>query len=140
VIAAPAALLATIRRGAEDAYPEECCGLLIGRDGDAGALLLERLAPSANLAEDRRRRFEIDPALYWDLRRTLAGSRERLLGLYHSHPDGSATPSTADVAAAWEVDWIWLIVPVAAGRAGIPLAHRLVAAGGPFEPVPLQVG
>jgi hypothetical protein len=48
-------------------------------------------------------------------------------------------PSAHDAAAAWEAGWIWLIVPVARGRAGEAAAHRLAAPGGPFEAVPLML-
>ena len=139
MIAITRALLATICRNAEAAYPDECCGLLIGRGDDAAGIEVTQIAPSANLADDRRRRFEIDPALFVTLERTLTGAHERLVGLYHSHPDGAATPSAHDAAAAWAEGWIWLIVPVARGRAGEAAAHRLVAPGGPFEVVSLAL-
>lgn len=131
-------VLATICRSAEAAYPEECCGLLIGALEPGGHGRIFRAAPSANLAAERRHRFEIDPALYLALERTLTGP-ERLVGLYHSHPDGSAFPSAMDAAAAWREGWLWLIVPVATGRAGAAAVHRLVAPGGPFEAVEFAV-
>jgi proteasome lid subunit RPN8/RPN11 len=139
VIAIPRALVATICRGAERAYPEECCGLLVGRAGPGEALHVTRAVPSPNLAADRRRGFEVDAALYVTLRRGLSGGPERLLGLYHSHPDGPAEPSPRDAAEAWQEGWIWLIVPVAGGRAATPSAHRLSAAGGPFRPVEIRI-
>ena len=139
MIAITRSLLATICRNAEAAYPYECCGLLIGREDGAGGIEVSRIAPSANLAADRRRRFEVDPALYLTLERTLPGAAERLVGLYHSHPDGAAIPSAQDAAAAWEEGWIWLIVPVRRGRAGKAAAHRLTAPGGPFEAMPLAL-
>jgi len=139
VIAITRSLLATICRNAEAAYPDECCGLLLGREDGAGGIEISRIVPSANLAADRRRRFEIDPALYFTLMRAPPGAAERLVGLYHSHPDGPAVPSAHDAAAAWEAGWIWLIVPVARGRSGEAAAHRLAAPGGPFEAVPLML-
>ena len=53
--------LRAIESAAEAAYPEESCGLLVGEGADL--LRLTALHPSPNLAEDRRRRFEVDPAL-----------------------------------------------------------------------------
>lgn len=138
MIAVPRALLAVIRRSAETAYPAECCGLLIGRDEARGALRVTRIEPSANLAPDPCHRFEIDPGLYVRLRRELTGSAERLIGLYHSHPDGSAKPSAADIAEAWEEGWIWLIVPTGSGKSENPAAYRLIQIGGPFETIEVR--
>lgn len=138
MIAVPRALLATICRNAEATYPEECCGLLVGRDKARGGLVLTRIEPSVNLAADPRRRFEIDPALYLRLHRELTSSSERLIGLYHSHSDGPAAPSAVDAAEAWEEGWIWVIVPTAQGGSGRPTAHRLIRIGGPFEVIELK--
>lgn len=138
IVLAPA-LVAALQRQAEAAYPEECCGLFLGRDSGEGVVTVTGAEPSANLAADRRRRFEVDPALYLRLRHAPPEAAGRLIGLYHSHPEGMAVPSSEDARAAWQEGWVWLIVPVEAGRAGIPAAFRLVALGGPFEPVALEV-
>ena len=122
--------LAALARAAEEAYPEECCGLLVGTL-EGGHRRVTRIAPSANVAEgDRRRRFEVDPRLILKFQRELRGGAERLVGHYHSHPDGPAAPSATDLEMAWEPDLAWLIVPVAAGRAGPPAAHLPVPEGG----------
>ncbi len=122
--------LAAIARAAEEAYPEECCGLLVGTL-QGGHRRVTRIAASANVAEgDRRQRFEVDPRLIFALHRELRGGSERLVGHYHSHPDGPAAPSATDARMAWEPGLAWLIVPVAAGRAGPPAAHEPSAEGG----------
>jgi len=36
-------------------------------------------------------------------------NRHRLIGCYHSHPNGRAEPSAADRAGAGEEDFLWLI-------------------------------
>lgn len=133
------ALVAALQRQAEAAYPEECCGLLLGRDSGEGGIAVTAAEPSANLATDRRRRFEVDPVLYLRLSHRPPPGAGRLIGLYHSHPEGMAVPSSEDARAAWQEGWVWLIVPVEAGRAGIPAAFRLVALGGPFVPAALAV-
>lgn len=122
--------LAAIARAAEEAYPEECCGLLVGTI-EGARRRVTRVAPSANVAEgDRRKRFEVDPRLILKFQRELRGGAERLVGHYHSHPDGPAAPSATDAKEIWEPDLAWLIVPVAAGRAGPPAAHEPSAEGG----------
>ncbi len=123
---------------AEAAYPEECCGLLSGSE-DAGVVLVDGVHWSANLAEEPTRRFEVDPALRLRLQRTLRGRGRRVVGVYHSHPDGPARPSPRDLEAAWEPDLVWLVVGVRKGRAVRSTAHVLVAEGGEtrFVEVPL---
>lgn len=129
--------LAAIARAAEQAYPEECCGLLVGTL-DGARRRVTRVVPSANVAEgDRRKRFEVDPRLILKLQRELRGRAERLVGHYHSHPDGPADPSATDAEMTWEPGLAWLIVPVAEGRAGPPAAHEPTAQGG-FRPLALR--
>src|SRR6516225_924110 len=133
MVIVPRAVAAHITRHAETTYPEECCGLLLGHDEGTRGIVVTTSVASANLADDRRHRFEIDPALYLKLLRASDAGDERLIGLYHSHPDGVAEPSAVDCADAWEEDWVWLILSVIEGRAGPPSAFRLTALGGPFE-------
>ena len=110
-------LLAELETQSRAAYPEECCGLLIGRTGlDVWTVL--RTAPSPNVAPPpRTMRFEIDPALLLRLQRELRGSAETVIGLYHSHPDGTPRPSSADRARAWQSGQMWLVLAVARGAA-----------------------
>lgn len=117
ILAMPARLLRRAEQAARDAYPEECCGLLIG--GRAGATwTVRRLAPSANVAEgDRRTRFEVDPAILLREQRQARAAGETLIGLYHSHPDGEPTPSAEDARRAWQADQAWLILAVGSDSA-----------------------
>ncbi len=118
-----------IRVDAEAAWPEECCGLLVGRDGDGG-MAVTSLAASPNVADPKARRskkdsFEIDPEIRFRLMRQLAGSNDRIVGHYHSHPGRPARPSARDIEMAFEPQLVWLIVGVEDGRAGEITAWRL---------------
>lgn len=117
-----------IQRAAADAVPLEACGLLFGTDG------VERASVEANVADDPARRFEIDPAaLIAALRAERAGD-DRVIGYWHSHPTGDATPSATDAAMAAADGRIWVIVAggaVTAWRAGTSGLH------GRFERVEL---
>lgn len=109
--------LERIASAAERAYPEECCGLLIGRRENV--LRVTAVAESDNVAPSQRtRRFEVDPALRFSLMRRLRGSCDDIVGHYHSHPEASAAPSAYDASLVFEPDLIWVIVAVAAGQAG----------------------
>ena len=128
----------------ERAFPEEACGLLVGRTEGAcaaRAVHVAEVAKSANVAEDHRgERFEIDPALRLRLERTLRGTPRGVVGLYHSHPGGSAQASAADLERAWEPDLAWLIVSVLDGQAVQATANLIVndAGGAYFAEVPLR--
>lgn len=94
-----------IRRISADCAPREACGLLFG-DGDA----ITGFQATENVAEDPERRFEIDPvALFAALRAERAGG-PKIVGYWHSHPSGDATPSATDAAMAAPDGKLWLIV------------------------------
>lgn len=117
MITIAAAALQAVISVAETDYPNECCGLLIGRHRDDGGIEIVRIETSENLAPDRRgERFEIDPAVRFRLIRDLAGGPEKIVGHYHSHPETPAKPSSTDIARAYEPDLVWMIVSVGAGH------------------------
>jgi proteasome lid subunit RPN8/RPN11 len=118
MIVVSAAHLQAIRAEAERAWPEECCGLLVGEADDRGAVQISAVVPGVNLSPDRRLGFEVDPQLRFDLTRRLRDSDQRIVGHYHSHPNGPAEPSATDRARAIEPALVWLIVAVTEGRAG----------------------
>ncbi|MSO89097.1 MAG: M67 family peptidase [Rhodospirillaceae bacterium] len=122
---------------AEDAYPVECCGLLVGRRGAGSTAEVTRLAPSPNLAASRER-FEIDPGLFLRLHKELEGGGESIVGLYHSHPDYPSQPSPRDLDAAWDAELIWVIVSVRRGQAIHVTAHALDAGLSQFHEIPLR--
>ncbi|MCB2075842.1 MAG: M67 family metallopeptidase [Novosphingobium sp.] len=98
-------VIATLLEEAARAAPEECCGLLLGRDG-----VVTQARPAANVAQDRATRFEIDPmALFAAHKEARAGGPE-LLGYYHSHPDGHPVPSATDCDHASGDARTWAII------------------------------
>ena len=139
MIVIPAPLIERIGRFAEQAYPDECCGLLIGRDDGCARVAVTRLAASRNVAEGRERdSFEVDPKLRFDLMRELDGGPERIVGHYHSHPDHPARPSARDVEMAFEPDLVWVIVSLEDGRADRVTAHVFDTEPGGFREIPIR--
>ena len=134
------AQLAAIERAAEAAYPEEACGLLVGRAAPGEAYRVNAVEASANVAEPpRTRRFEVDPKLRLRLERALRDDPDSVIGVYHSHPNGAAEPSQTDVSMIFEPDMIWLITAVADGRAGATTAWRPSEDGAAFRPLGLDL-
>ena len=138
IVLAPAHLKAIVD-AAEAAYPNECCGLLVGRTAAAGDVRVERVEASRNVVDgDTARRFEVDPQLRFNLMRQLAGGEARLVGLYHSHPGHAAQPSAHDLSMAWEPELVWLITAVHDGQAVLTTAHVLDDDGRRFRPIDLR--
>jgi proteasome lid subunit RPN8/RPN11 len=103
-------LLNALIAAAEASKGREICGLLFGT-----AARFERAQTADNVAERPEDSFEIDPrALFAALRAERAGG-DRLIGHYHSHPNGRAEPSPRDLAAA-EPGKYWLILGGGAAR------------------------
>lgn len=98
-------VLIGIQRISADAAPREACGLLFGAP--------DRIVDwqvAENVAEEPERRFEIEPgALFAALRAERAGG-PKIVGYWHSHPGGDATPSVTDAAMAQPDGKLWLIV------------------------------
>jgi proteasome lid subunit RPN8/RPN11 len=84
------------------AYPNECCGILFGRDID-GKRIVSRLLPVANDFEtgEQYHRFSISPKQLMDAENNASAAGELVLGFYHSHPDHPARPSEYDRQHAW---------------------------------------
>jgi len=95
---------------AEGAAPDECCGILLGR-----RQRIERAVAAANVAPDRRDRFEIDPQALVDAYRAARAGGPDVIGFYHSHPRGPAEPSATDSALAARDGRVWAII----GQSGV---------------------
>jgi proteasome lid subunit RPN8/RPN11 len=121
----PRAVYLDLRAHAEDTYPRECCGALLGRpsaDGWRVDLLLR--AANARMGEATTR-YEIAPA---DLAKIAGEARSRgleIAGFYHSHPDHPPQWSATDLAEAHWLGCSYVITEVAEGKASITCAFLL---------------
>lgn len=92
----PALLLDEIRRHGQSAYPEECCGLLVGQV-EPSAKRVVALRRAANAREDsRHNRYTISPGELLQAEKAASESGLGVIGVYHSHPDHPARPSAFD--------------------------------------------
>ena len=95
------ALVRRILAHGVETYPHECCGALLGKDGENSREVVE-LLPLANRRDDSpRNRFEVTPG---DVQMAEKRAREMaidVIGWYHSHPNAPARPSEFDREHAW---------------------------------------
>lgn len=90
---------------AREDLPNECCGMIGGRDGEATSVVRVENSAASPL------RYEMDPQGQFDALKAIEGSGEELLGIYHSHTRSAAYPSQTDVnqAVAWP-EQVYVIV------------------------------
>jgi proteasome lid subunit RPN8/RPN11 len=118
MISLPEEIKTAISVEGERAYPNECCGLLLGRlEGTDERIVLEiQAADNSREAEEQYHRFVIEPE---DFMRAELSARKRgldVLGFYHSHPDHPARPSDYDREHAIPF-YSYVIVSVEGGTA-----------------------
>lgn len=92
--------LHTIKQHLENAFPNEGCGFLFGREDDAKREIIEAEIVTNSKAGDQQRRFEIHPLDYLKAERYAMESGLTFLGIYHSHPQYPAIPSIHDLKQA----------------------------------------
>jgi len=85
-------------------FPNECCGLIAGRDGVA-----TRVVPTTN-TEGTPFMYVMDPREQADLMEEIEQSGDDLLAIYHSHTRSAAYPSTTDVDLAFFAAPLYVIV------------------------------
>lgn len=112
--------LAAIKRAAEAEYPNECCGLLVGRiEEDGRTRVIAEIYPVMNSWEggSQRDRMLIAPLDYAHAERESQKKGLGVVGDYHSHPDHPAVPSQFDLEhSAWPM-MSYIIVSVNEGQA-----------------------
>jgi proteasome lid subunit RPN8/RPN11 len=95
------ALVQRIRAHGMETYPHECCGALLGKDGETSREVVE-LLPLANRRNDSpRNRFEVTAEDVQMAEKKASELRLEVVGWYHSHPDAPARPSEFDREHAW---------------------------------------
>jgi len=111
-------LEAEIRIAGETAYPDECCGILIGDIDKEGTKTVKRTEAVNNAREDGEKyhRFLITPENILHAEQTARAAKLELIGFYHSHPDHPASPSEYDMDHALPF-YSYVIVSVEKGKA-----------------------
>jgi desampylase len=83
----------------------ECCGLLFGSDSEiTGVQICENVAKNTDM------NFEIAPAELIAAERQSREGEAKLIGYFHSHPNGNIFPSANDAEMAHPDGRFWLII------------------------------
>jgi proteasome lid subunit RPN8/RPN11 len=114
------------------AYPEEGCGVLLGRDVGTEREVVGTIALENRLAESRHNRYLIPPEQFLAADRMARAAGLDVIGFFHSHPDHPARPSTFDLQHAWPY-YSYVIVSVTRGEAGNLRSWRLAEDRSAFE-------
>ena len=108
---------ATLCQHAEKAYPDECCGVLLGKVAD-DERHVHRIIPCRNIrVGEADKRYEIDLTELVRVQREARESGMEILGFYHSHPDHPAHPSPTDLEHAHWIGCSYVITSVERGKA-----------------------
>jgi len=120
-------------------YPDEACGILAGR-GDR----VEKVYCMAN-ARPGPVSYEMDPEEQFRVMKEIRQAGLEMIGMFHSHPGGSAYPSSIDVEKAYwpgtqlpnYLDAVYVIVSLRERAA--PVVRGYTITDGVVDEVPLAV-
>jgi proteasome lid subunit RPN8/RPN11 len=115
-----------IRAEGEAAYPNECCGIILGEISDDGTKNAKRTVAINNSREDGERyhRFLITPEDMLREEQTARVEKLEVIGFYHSHPDHPSSPSGYDKDHALPF-YSYVIVSVDGGKAEVLTSWEL---------------
>jgi proteasome lid subunit RPN8/RPN11 len=101
----PQALIDEMVAHAREDLPNECCGMIGGRDGEATRVVRVENAAASPL------RYEMDPQAQYNALKSIEDAGEELVAIYHSHTRSAAYPSQTDVneAVMWP-EQVYVIV------------------------------
>jgi proteasome lid subunit RPN8/RPN11 len=105
-----------IRQEAEQSYPRESCGILLGISSD-GCRNVNSIIQCDNADPEPLRRYTIDPKQVIAAFKLARSRNQDIIGFYHSHPDHPAQFSDTDLAEAYWQDCSYVITSVNHGRA-----------------------
>jgi len=109
--------LSDIQTHGKDAYPNECCGAMLGtRNSQTQVKEVIQIIRLENItADDKQRHFAITDKDYQQLEKQAESLGLTLLGFYHTHPDHPAKPSPTDLSYAWPF-FSYIILAVHSGK------------------------
>lgn len=108
-----------LRSHGEETYPNECCGVLLGKvDDNVNAKIVRSIVRCTNSRVDSpRNRYHIDPRELVRIQREAREQEMDVIGFYHSHPNHPARWSKTDLEEAHWLGCSYVITSVEQGRA-----------------------
>ena len=92
---------------AREEAPNECCGMIAARDGDAVRVYRARNAAASPL------RYEFDPREQYRIQMEIEDAGLDLGAIYHSHTRTEPYPSQTDINLAFYPEAVYVIVGLA---------------------------
>jgi proteasome lid subunit RPN8/RPN11 len=138
----PLAVYETLRAHAEEAFPNECCGALLGCPIQQGWQVDVLIRATNALSEVQHDRYEIAPTEMVKIARQARDGGLEIAGFYHSHPGHPAQWSATDLEEAHWLGCVYVITEVIDGKATLTSAYLLAGMSEEdkhFEPQTIQV-
>jgi proteasome lid subunit RPN8/RPN11 len=128
-----AAQLKIIYNHAESIYPEECCGILLGKIAGLSKITSEviltinawaqttlagnlEVTDELEISNTKTNRYAVPVEDIFQAQERGRDLQLEIIGFFHSHPDCPAIPSHCDREQAWEI-YSYPIVSVIQGKA-----------------------
>jgi len=100
----PATVLEEMIEHAREGHPCEVCGIIAGKDFADSHIY--RMTNTENSPVS----YFMDPTEQFQVMKDIRKREEKMLAIYHSHPDSEAYPSAKDVSLAFYPDSLYIIV------------------------------
>ena len=113
----PQSLYNDLRAHGEATYPNECCGILLGKTEPAAIRVTSLLRAGNTRTDSAHNRYHIAPEELIAAQRQARNQGLDIVGFYHSHPDHPAQWSHTDFAEAHWFGCSYVITAVAVGHA-----------------------
>jgi proteasome lid subunit RPN8/RPN11 len=124
-----------LRAHGEETYPNECCGVLLGKniageDSAAATNHVQQIIRAGNTRTDSaHNRYNIAPQELVKIQRQARSLGLDIVGFYHSHPDHPAQWSKTDFAEAHWLGCSYIITSIEKGKAATTNSFLLSGTG-----------
>jgi proteasome lid subunit RPN8/RPN11 len=119
-----------LRAHGEETYPNECCGVLLGKSILGEGNHVRQIVRAGNTRTDSaHNRYNIAPQELVKIQRQARTLRLDIVGFYHSHPDHPAQWSKTDFAEAHWLGCSYIITSVEQGKAVTTNSFLLLGTG-----------
>lgn len=118
-----------MRQHGEKTYPNECCGVLLGKIAEDSREVQSVIEAGNSRTDSAHNRYSILPAELIKIQRLAREQDQDIVGFYHSHPDHPARWSATDFAEAHWIGCSYVITSVEAGHAARTASFVLTGTG-----------